>query len=151
MIADGPPQGWNSFSLQTDRLGLVARKPLMCPLCWYPSMMSSLCKSYEDQALKDECTGTRLTKAYDVTIQRYRNSHAKIQESKMHILQCMGSKIRVKFQKEGNLWNFTQNLEPIHRKICILRGGTNLATYDILKFWHLKSPRCPIFKWDPLI
>ena len=28
-----------------------------------------------------------LTKVYDVTIQRYRNSHAKIQDSKMHILQ----------------------------------------------------------------
>ena len=31
-------------------------------------------------------TGARLTKAYDVTIQRYRNSHAKIEDSKMHIL-----------------------------------------------------------------
>ena len=31
--------------------------------------------------------GARLTKAYDVTIQRYCKSHVKIQESKMHILQ----------------------------------------------------------------
>ena len=38
-------------------------------------------------------------KAYDVTIQRYRNSHAKNEDSKMHILLCMGSKFRVKFQR----------------------------------------------------
>ena len=43
--------------------------------------------------------GARLTKAYDVTIQRYRNSHAKIEDSKMHILPCMGSKFCVKFQR----------------------------------------------------
>ena len=43
--------------------------------------------------------GARLTKAYDVTIQRYRNSHAKIQDSKMHILWCMGSQFCVKFQR----------------------------------------------------
>ena len=24
---------------------------------------------------------------------------------------------------KGALWNFTQNFEPIHRKMCILRGG----------------------------
>ena len=43
--------------------------------------------------------GARLIKAYDVTIQIYRNSHAKIEDSKMHILRCMGSKFCVKFQK----------------------------------------------------
>ena len=79
--------------------------------------------------------GRILTKAYDVTIQRHRNSHAKIQDSKMHILRCMGSKFCVKFQ--GALWNFTQSFEPIHRKI--LRGGKNLTTYAILELWHLKS------------
>ena len=41
--------------------------------------------------------GARLTKAYDVTIQRYRNTHEKIQDSKMHILRCMGSKFHTKF------------------------------------------------------
>ena len=40
---------------------------------------------------------------------------------------------------KGALWNFTQNFEPIHRKICILRGAKNLTTYDILELWHLKS------------
>ena len=40
---------------------------------------------------------------------------------------------------KGALWNFTQNFEPIHRKICILWGGKNLTTYDILELWHLKS------------
>ena len=44
-------------------------------------------------------TGARLTKAYDVTIQRYRNLHAKIEDSKIHILRCMGSKFCVKFQR----------------------------------------------------
>ena len=43
--------------------------------------------------------GARLTKAYDVTIQIYRNSHAKIENSKMHILRCMDSKFCVKFQR----------------------------------------------------
>ena len=46
-----------------------------------------------------EASGARLTKAYDVTIQIYRNSHAKIGNSKMHILRCMGSKFCVKFQR----------------------------------------------------
>ena len=81
--------------------------------------------------------GARLTRAYDVTIQRYRNSHPKIHDIKMHILRCMGSKFCVKFQSA--LWNFTQNFEPIHGKICILWGGKNLTTYDILELWHLKS------------
>ena len=40
---------------------------------------------------------------------------------------------------KGALWNFTQNFEPIHRKICILRCVKNLTTYDILELWHLKS------------
>ena len=44
-------------------------------------------------------TGARLTKAYGVTIQRYRNSHANIEDSKMHILHCMSSKFCVKFQR----------------------------------------------------
>ena len=44
-------------------------------------------------------SGDRLTKAYDVTIQKYRSSYAKIQYSKMHILRCMGSKFCVKFQR----------------------------------------------------
>ena len=43
--------------------------------------------------------GARLTKAYDVTIQRYRNSHAKTENGKMHILRCMGSKFCAKFQR----------------------------------------------------
>ena len=74
--------------------------------------------------------GARLTKAYDVTIQRYRNSHAKNEDGKMHILRCMGSKFCM---------NFTQNFEPIPLKICILRGVKNLTTYDILELLHLKA------------
>ena len=86
----------------------------------------------------------RLTKAYDVTIQRYRNSHAKIEDSKMHILRCMGSNFVWNFK--GALWNLTQNFEPIHHKIWILRDVKNLTTYDILELWHLKC------KWGgPLV
>ena len=43
--------------------------------------------------------GARLTKVCDVTIQRYRNSDAKIEGRKLHILQCMGSKLCVTFQR----------------------------------------------------
>ena len=35
---------------------------------------------------------------------------------------------------KGALWNFTQNFEPIHRKICILWGVKTLTTYDILSY-----------------
>ena len=37
-----------------------------------------------------QLSGARLSEAYDVTIQRYRNSHAKNENSKVHILLCMG-------------------------------------------------------------
>ena len=37
---------------------------------------------------------------------------------------------------KGALWNFTQNVEPMHRKIYILRGVKN---WYILELWHLKS------------
>ena len=81
--------------------------------------------------------GARLTKAYDVTIQRYRNSHAKIRDSKMHVLRCMGLKFCVKFQMcplkfHTKFWTHTpQNMH--------LRGVKNLTTYDILELWYLKS------------
>ena len=82
-------------------------------------------------------TSLRLTKAYDVTIQRYRNSHAKIGNNKMHILWCMGSKFCVKFQRcplkfHTKFWTHTpQNMH--------LRGVKDLTTYEILELWHLKS------------
>ena len=80
---------------------------------------------------KSNSPGARLTKAYDVTIQRYRNSHAKIDDSKMHILWCMGSQFCVKFQRCP--LKFHTNFQPIHHKICILRGVKKLTTYDILE------------------
>ena len=67
--------------------------------------------------------GGRLTKAYDVRIKRYRNSHAKIQDSKMQISRCRGSNFVWNFK--GALWNFTHSFEPIRHKICILLGVTN--------------------------
>ena len=44
-------------------------------------------------------SGARLTKAYGITIQRYRKSHTKIKVSKMLILWCMDSKFCLKFQR----------------------------------------------------
>ena len=55
--------------------------------------------------------GARLTKANDVTIQRYRNSHAKIEDRK-----CIFCGVWVQnfvWNFKGALWNFTQNFEPI--------------------------------------
>ena len=85
--------------------------------------------------LVDRGQGVRLTKAYDVTIKLYRNSYAKIKDSNMHILWCMGSTFCVK----GSLRNTTKKFEPTHRKMWILRGVKKLTTYDILELWHLKS------------
>ena len=66
-------------------------------------------------------SGTRLTKAYDVTIQRYRNSRAKLENSKMYILRCMGSKFCVKFQRcplkfHTKFWTHTP--QNIHFTMC---------------------------------
>ena len=58
-------------------------------------MWSSLCNPFY---LGQWVPGVRPTKAYDVTIQRYRNSLANIENSEMHILRCMVSKFCVKFQ-----------------------------------------------------
>ena len=48
----------------------------------------------------------------------------------MHILRCMGFK--------GDLWNFTQNFETIHRKICILLTDIFFVIYDIVELWRHK-------------
>ena len=45
-----------------------------------------------EKSLVKWAPGASLTKAYDITIQIYHNSHAKIQDSKMSILRCIGSK-----------------------------------------------------------
>ena len=56
-------------------------------------------------------SGARLTKAYDVTIQRYRNSHVK----KIKTIKCIFCGIWV----QSFMLNFTQKYEPMHCKICI--------------------------------
>ena len=89
---------------------------------------------HDKSSLLQEWLGARLTKAYDVTIQRCRKSHAKIEDSKMLILRCLGSNFCVKFQRcplkfHTKFWT----------KICMLWGVENLTTYDILELWHLKS------------
>ena len=61
---------------------------------------------------------------------------------KMKIVKCTFCGVWVQnfvWNLKGALWNFTPNFEPMHRKICILRGVRNLTTYDILELWHLKS------------
>ena len=72
-------------------------------------------------------SGARLTKGHDVTIHRYREPHTKIKVSKLHILWCMGSNFMWNFK--GALWNFTQNFEPIHHKICISQCVKSLTAY----------------------
>ena len=79
-------------------------------------------------------TGGRLTKGYDVTVQRYCNLHARIQDSKMHMLRCMGSKFCVKFQ--GCPLKFHRKFWTIHCKYAfygVLKtlGSNGLAVYYI--------------------
>ena len=62
----------------------------------------------------------RLTKAFEVKIQRYRKSHTKIKVSKIHICCAWLQNFVLSFK--GALWNFTHNLKNIQRKICILLG-----------------------------
>ena len=55
---------------------------------------------------------------------------------------------------KGALWNFTQNFEPIHRKLCILRGVKIWPlmisqSYDILSLSET-GPWCPITLIKPL-
>ena len=82
--------------------------------------------------LSNNSTGARLTKAYDVTNQRCRKSHAKIEDSKMHILRCMGSKFCMKFQRcplkfHTKFWTHTP--QNMHFMRC--------WKFDDL--WYLKS------------
>ena len=110
-------------------------------------MTSSCCKriiliwhdigSYDDISSADSTPGARLTKAYDVTIQRYRTHTQKMKIVKGTFCGVWVQNFEWNFK--GALWNFTQNFEPIHHKICILRGVRNVTTYDILELWHLKS------------
>ena len=61
---------------------------------------------------------------------------------KMKTVKCTFCSVWVQnfvWNFKGAVWNFTRNFEPIHNKICILRGVKNLMTYDILELWHLKS------------
>ena len=63
----------------------------------------------------------RPTKAYDVTFQRYCNSHAAIEGSKLHIMRCMGSKFCLKLQRcplkfHTKFWTYTQ--ENMHFTWC---------------------------------
>ena len=74
--------------------------------------------------------GARLAKANDVTIQRYRNSHATLQDSKMYILQCMGSKVceisKVPFEISHQILN---------------QYTAKYAFYEVVKIdnlWHLR-------------
>ena len=80
--------------------------------------------------------GVCFIKGYHVTVKMYRNSYAKIEDSKMHILLCMGSKFRMKFQRVH--LNFHTNFELIHHKTSILRWVKDLPTYDIFELWYLK-------------
>ena len=71
---------------------------------------------------------------------KYIVNHIKSEVSVMHILHVWVQNFVWNFK--GALWNFTQNLELIHCKICISWGAKSLTSYDILELWHLK------YLWD---
>ena len=78
-----------------------------------------LFKSNDPMVFSNNRPGARLTKAYDVTIPRYRNSHEKKGNSKMHIL-CEISKV------------------PFEISHKILNSYTaKYAFYEVLKNWRL--------------
>ena len=82
-------------------------------------------------------SGARLTKAYDVTIKRYRDSHAKIQDSEMLILRCIGSIFffyeisKLPFEISHKIWN-PYTVKCILRGVKIWRLMTSYS-YDILR------------------
>ena len=95
IVADGPIDN-KLASVQVNRRCQTSDKPLPEPML---SEFHDAIWRHQGSMKDIGWSGARLTKAYDVTIQRYRNSHAKIEDSKMHILRCMGSKFCVKFQR----------------------------------------------------
>ena len=72
-------------------------------------------------------SGARLTKADDVTIQRYRNSHAKIENSKNAYFAVYGFKILCEISKVPFEISH-KNLNPYTAKY---------AFYEVLKVWRL--------------
>ena len=74
---------------------------------------------------------------YDVTIERYHKSHTKIEVSKIHICHVWVRNFVWHFK--GDLWNFIQHIDALHRKIWILREVKSLTNYDILELCHLNS------------
>ena len=78
-------------------------------------------------------SGACLTKDYDVTIQWYRNSHAKSGDSEMHMLRYMGSQLCVQFRKAPLKFN--------KKSACLLR-------YFMVKKCHrVFSFHVPISQW----
>ena len=73
--------------------------------------------------IKSKESGACLSKAYDITIQRYHKSHTKIKLVKYIFCSVWVQNFVWNFN--GVLWNFTQHFEPIHCKICILWGVKN--------------------------
>ena len=57
--------------------------------------MFAMLKRYGPLEVPLDFARARLTKGYDVTIQRYRNSHAEIEHSKMYIFRCIWIQIFV--------------------------------------------------------
>ena len=87
-----------------------------------------------------------LSKIYDITIQRYRKSHKNTSQQNAYfavyeLKMCEISKVPI--------WNFTQNFEPIHRKMCILQVLKSLTNCNDLRVMSseifdgpLREPKC---------
>ena len=60
------------------------------------------------------------------------------------IFQCMGNIFVCNFK--GTLWNYTQNILPIHWKMCILFIGENITAYNVDTRVHRCFERSREFK-----
>ena len=99
-----------------------------------PSMQNTLTSFHHDYLQR-----ARLTKANDVTVKKYRKSHIKM------LVKCMLGAVwghNFVWNSKWNRWNFTQHLQLILHRICILRCINSLMNFDILKSFH-RNP-----KWD---
>ena len=126
------------FSFKKMRLKVSSAKRR--PFCLGPNVLN--CRLQNDGQFVDQCLltciqsfhrrpGARHTRTCDVTMERYRNSHTKIEDSKMCILQCMGSKFCVKFQRcplKFHTIFLTHVPQNVH-----FTSVENLTIYDIIE------------------
>ena len=143
---------FNRKGFDTPHPATVIRQQMLHLVCvhiWILLVIGIIPKLLRGQQL----TGARLTKAYDVTIQIYRNSHTKTENSRMHILRCMGSKFLCEISKVP-FEILHKILNPYTAKIAFhevlkIRRLMRSQSYDILSLSET-GPSCPCGWWDCL-